>query len=247
MEYGNNEPLGTCRTEQMKANLISARVSEKGSKVIAYLLDLQTIAINDLQNSTTLCQITHDSKIDYLELNANANKLLFKDKRKQLYLYNLTTLTKVTLLAYCTFAKWVPDSEVVVAQNRNNLNVWYSIDNPDKVTIYPVKGDVDSIERANGKTEVIVTEGNNTTSYSLDEPLIEFGFAIEAKDLEKAASILDSADMTNETEANWKTLAKIALECQNIYVAQHCYAALGDISKANYLRQILKLIEGYEK
>lgn len=98
-----------------------------------------------------------------------------------------------------------------MAQNRNNLNVWYSIDNPDKVTIYPIKGDVDSIERSNGKTEVIVTEGNNTTSYSLDEALIEFGFAIEAKDLEKAASILDAAEMTNETEANWKTLAKISL------------------------------------
>lgn len=27
VEYGNNEPLGTCRTEQMKSNLISARVS----------------------------------------------------------------------------------------------------------------------------------------------------------------------------------------------------------------------------
>jgi len=25
-------------------------------------------------------------------------------------LYNLTTLTKTTLLPYCTFAKWVPES-----------------------------------------------------------------------------------------------------------------------------------------
>ena len=48
--------------------------------------------------------------------------------------------------------------------------------------------------------------------------------------------------MTNETEANWKTLAKIALECQNIYVAQHAYAALGDVAKANYLRSVLKII-----
>lgn len=27
VEYGNNEPLGTCRTEHMKSNLISARLS----------------------------------------------------------------------------------------------------------------------------------------------------------------------------------------------------------------------------
>jgi len=44
-------------------------------------------------------------------------------------------------------------------------------------------------------------------SYQLDEPLIEFGFAIESRDLEKAAAILDPLDMNPETEANWKTLA----------------------------------------
>jgi intraflagellar transport protein 172 len=51
---------------------------------------------------------------------------------------------------------WVPNSDVVVAQNRNNLCVWYSIDEPDKVTMYEVKGDVESIQRTEGKTEVIV-------------------------------------------------------------------------------------------
>lgn len=48
VEYGNNEALGTCRTEHMKSNLISARLNysgEKGTKMIAYLLDLQTISI----------------------------------------------------------------------------------------------------------------------------------------------------------------------------------------------------------
>jgi intraflagellar transport protein 172 len=55
---------------------------------------------------------------------------------------------------------------VVVAQNRNNLCVWYSIDEPDKVTMYEVKGDVESIQRtAEGKTEVIVDTGSNSYSY----------------------------------------------------------------------------------
>jgi intraflagellar transport protein 172 len=44
IEYGNNEPLGTCRTEHMKPHLISARLNYnrdgKESKVISYLLDL---------------------------------------------------------------------------------------------------------------------------------------------------------------------------------------------------------------
>ena len=67
-----------------------------------------------------------------------------------------------------------PSSEVVVAQNRQNLNVWYSIDHPEKVTIYNIKGDVESIERKNGKTEVNVSDssGNSTSSYTLNEALI---------------------------------------------------------------------------
>jgi intraflagellar transport protein 172 len=154
----------------MKPNLISARINDKGVKMIAYLLDLQTISLFDLNTSTIVSQISHDSKIDYLELNANSNKLLFKDKRKQLYLYNLNTLSKNTLLPYCTFAKWVPFSEVVVAQNRQNLNVWYSIDHPEKVTIYNIKGDVESIERKSGKTEVMVSDssGNSVSTYTLN-------------------------------------------------------------------------------
>ena len=144
----------------MKPNLISAKINEKGTKIIAYLLDLQTISLFDLQTSSIISQISHDSKIDYLELNANANKLLFKDKRKQLYIYDIAKLAKNTLLPYCTFAKWVPESEVVVAQNRQNLNVWYSIDHPEKVTIYNIKGEVEGIERKNGKTEVLVSDNN---------------------------------------------------------------------------------------
>lgn len=89
----------------------------------------------------------------------------------------------------------MPQSEVVVAQNRQNLNVWYSIDHPEKVTIYNIKGDVEGIERKNGKTEVLVSDssGNAISSYSLNEALIDFGFALEAKDLEKAALILDNS------------------------------------------------------
>jgi intraflagellar transport protein 172 len=75
---------------------------------------------------------------------------------------------------------------VVVAQNRNNLCVWYSIDEPDKVTMYEVKGDVESIQRTEGKTEVIVDTGTSTYSYELQETLIEFGAALEYKGLEKA-------------------------------------------------------------
>ena len=89
---------------------------------------------------------------------------------------------------------------------------------------------------------MIVDTGVNTYSYELQETLIEFGAALEYKGLEKAVEILEPLELTPEIEANWKTLAKLALEQQNLYVAERCYAALGNVSKADYLRKINKLI-----
>jgi len=124
VEYGNNDIIGTCRTEHLHPNMISARLnySEKHgqakkdpTKVIAYLLDPQTIAIQDLNNQIMIANINHDAKIDFLELNPGGTKLLFRDKRKQLHLYNIKEQQKSTLLNYCNYVNWVPFSDVVVA------------------------------------------------------------------------------------------------------------------------------------
>ena len=46
---------------------------------------------------------------------------------------------RTTILNYCTYVQWVPLSDVVVAQNRGNLCVWYNIDSPERVTMFPIK------------------------------------------------------------------------------------------------------------
>jgi intraflagellar transport protein 172 len=256
VEYGSNEILGTCRTEQMKPHLISARLNyargrgdEPGesTKLIAFLLDAQTIAVQDLNSGINLLQFSHDSRIDFLELNQSGSKLLFRDKRRQLHLFNVKQQQRSTLLNYCSYVQWVPKSDVVVAQSRQNLNVWYNIDDPDKVTVYSIKGEVVEIERNEGKTEVIVNDGMNTVAYALDEPLIEFGFALEQQDLERAVAILEPLDNSPESEANWKALAKVALDAQNLPVAEHCYAALGDASKARFLHKVNKLASQHKQ
>ena len=48
---------------------------------MAYLVDLKTIAIVDLIMGFNVATLTHDSKIDWLELNETGHKLLFRDKR----------------------------------------------------------------------------------------------------------------------------------------------------------------------
>lgn len=44
------------------------------------------------------------------------------------------------------------------------------------------QGDIIDLERADGKTEVLVNEGVTTISYTLDEGLIEFGTAVDDGD-----------------------------------------------------------------
>lgn len=57
----------------------------------------------------------------------------------QLHLYDIKSSARTTLLSYCSFAQWVPGSDVVVAQSDRNLCIWYSVDSPESVTTFPVK------------------------------------------------------------------------------------------------------------
>lgn len=82
----------------------------------------------------------------------------------------------------------------MVAQNRGNLCVWYNIEVPDRITTFQIKvttgmcvcycddddgilvhqGEVTSLARSDGHTEVFVQSGMETLSYTLDEGMIEF-------------------------------------------------------------------------
>lgn len=57
----------------------------------------------------------------------------------QLHLYDIESSVKSTMLSFCPYVQWVPGSDVVVAQNRGNLCVWYTIDSPERVTMFPLK------------------------------------------------------------------------------------------------------------
>ncbi|XP_063612068.1 intraflagellar transport protein 172 homolog [Penaeus indicus] len=244
VEYGNNDILGSVRTEFMNPHLISVRLNERrqrgieDNKKMAYLLDLKTICMVDLVFGVTIGQVTHDSRIDWLELNETGTQLLFRDKRQRLLLINVGSLQKTSILNYSTFVQWVPGSDVVVAQSREQLCVWYNIDIPERVTTFQIKGEVVDVERADGRTEVIVQDGVQELSYALDEGLIEFGTAVDDGDFLRAMNYLESLPMTAEAETMWRTLARLTLEGRQLYIAERCFAALGDVSKVRYLQGI---------
>lgn len=82
------------------------------------------------------------------ELNARATHLLYRDKRRQLHLYNIAKQERTTLLPYCSYVQWVPGSDVVVAQSRHTLCVWYSVNALHQQTSINVHGEVEDIQRS---------------------------------------------------------------------------------------------------
>ena len=57
----------------------------------------------------------------------------------------------------------------------------------------------------------------------------------------RAVAFLETLEMSLETEAMWKTLSRLSLEAQQLHIAERCFAALGDISKARYLHETNKV------
>ena len=259
VEYGVNEVLGSVRTSHTSSHVLSLTINERkpkpikgedgslssssssshheDNKKVAFLLDAQTICVRDLITQASV-SISHDSRVDWLELNGRANLLLFRDKRRFLHLYNIETQTRSQLLNFCTYVQWVPGSDVVVAQNRGNLCVWYNINAPDQVTLHAIKGDVEEIERVEGRTEVVVDEGMSQAVYPLDESLIDFGTAIDDQDYLRAIDILDNLEVTPEVEAMWQQLSAVAISSGDLRIAQRCAAALGDVATSKFLQEV---------
>lgn len=61
--------------------------------------------------------------------------------------------------------------------------------------------------------------------------------------IHRAITFLESLEMSPETNAMWKTLSKLALEGRQLHIAERCFAALGDVSKAKALKQINKIVD----
>uniref|UniRef100_A0A2K6G5V0 Intraflagellar transport protein 172 homolog n=1 Tax=Propithecus coquereli TaxID=379532 RepID=A0A2K6G5V0_PROCO len=232
VEYGSNDTLGSNSFLNSKC----CRGMEDNKK-LAYLVDIKTIAIVDLTGGYNIGTISHESRVDWLELNETGHKLLFRDRKLRLHLYDIESCSKTMILNFCSYVQWVPGSDVLVAQNRSNLCVWYNIEAPERVTISSIRGDVAGLERGGGKTEVMVTEGVTTVAYTLDEGLIEFGTAIDDGNYSRATAFLETLEMTPETEAMWKTLSKLALEARQLHIAERCFSALGHVAKARFLHE----------
>ena len=250
VEYGSNDILDSIRTCKISTDVISLRLNQVGKipgpsssnekKMMAYLLDDQCICIKDLVSYSQVT-LSHDCTIDWLELNPRGDLLLFRDIQLQLYVFFTVSQTRKQLSNYCSYAQWVPDTDVIVAQSLDKLRVWYNVRGSDQSTSVVINGDIQDIERKDGKTEIIVDEGLNEAVYPLDESLLEFTTLVFNKQFIPAMMILENIELSLECEDMWKYLGTAALEANEIAVSQRCAAAVGDMASDAYLGGILDI------
>ncbi len=73
----------------------------------------------DLTTGVSLGNISHESKIDWLELNETGRKMLYRDKKLKLHLYDIETQVKDTILNYCAY---------VQVTRSEDLNIPYMVE-----------------------------------------------------------------------------------------------------------------------
>ncbi|KYM98440.1 hypothetical protein ALC62_10796, partial [Cyphomyrmex costatus] len=252
VEYGQNEALGSVRTEAVNPHVVSVRVNERPSagggdnKKLAYLLDPRTVRVIDLLSGATISMIVHDARIDWLELSEAGHRLLSRDKRGRLWLSD-NEGDKVLLMTGVSFASWVTGSDVVVAQTGQTLAVWYNVDAPEAVTLTSIKGDVVDIVREDGRTSVMVEEHGIKVAHLLDEGLIEFGTALHDSDFGRVILFLENMGDGPQVETMWENVARNAMNERKLDIAARCYAAMGDVAYAKFLKETAEIGEKYAK
>lgn len=68
----------------------------------------------------------------------------------QLHLYDIESCSKTMILNFCSCVQWVPGGDVLVAQNRNSLCVWYNIEAPERVTTSSLR-----VRRCQGTSDIV--------------------------------------------------------------------------------------------
>ena len=113
-------------------------------------------------------------------------------------------------LDLCFFSlQWVPLSDVVVAQNRGTLCVWYNIDSPERVTMFPIKVWLtvfaDSVGYPASRTSSLSPLTSNITPYT--NTFLLAGYYVGRLEI----SGYTSWPYTSSFFLNWGTLTKGAV------------------------------------
>lgn len=127
--------------------------------------------------------------------------------------------------------QWVPSSDVVVAQNKGSLCVWYNVDHPGEFTELETRGLAFDVIRSQKETVILVQDGTIVHQVPLDASRIEFGTAILDGDHIRAMLYLEVSEFKGEKTSMWKQLAKDAIESKELKIAERASYAAGDFAR----------------
>ena len=249
LEFGKLQPLASISTQYPSQYLLSlrfgAKIGKGNSKILAYLMDSKTVKVVDCETLMAVGTVQVPNKIDWLELNVSGTMLLFRDAKRSLYVYNLITHQLNGLLSACSYAQWVPEANVIVAQSKKSLYVWYSPNSPDDVKVREIEGDVVDIARKGTKTAVSISMNGKISPLALDGAFIAFSAAMEGGNLSDAAQILLEMPSGSDYKALWGELASAAMMASDFPIAEVSYSNLCDLPRAKFLHKLNKLISAH--
>ena len=255
VELGKHDILGSVRTDFFHKKLISGCISNFSEpdpvplsslspqqpkpvqRLLVYLLDIQTACVLNLDSKLNICLVEHDAVITGLKLDSSGQKLLFKDSNAEVFLFDISAQKKTRLARKAGFWAWVPKSDVILCQNNEALEVWYSSENLSLSSRIPVKGTVTKLISDSNGTKVLCVDGNIEQEVALDGLLIRFNFALRKGNFSECLRVLGE-DHSPAASAHWRSLLNLALKRQNYFVAEKCYAALGDYPKQAFMRRV---------
>ena len=109
-----------------------------------------------------------------------------------------------------------------------------------KVSSTEINGEIEGIERTDGRTEVLVDVQGTMIAYPLSNDLICFKSALQDKDLTTCVDILEKTIGSEENRAMWQELQSISLQLGSLSITNRCAAALGNISLVRFIHSIQK-------
>ncbi|MES1912498.1 MAG: hypothetical protein MHM6MM_004765 [Cercozoa sp. M6MM] len=206
LQLGRAGVLTRMNTPHLSPHLVSVRLH---ARRMAFLLDSGTVQLRQMQHSLDTGvavqarerTLSIPGQVDWLELNADATRLLLRcvDGRLVLVQWQDTQQQQQqqqqTVLYHgrCEYAQWVPDADVVVAECDHSLLVWYDLDAvmPEKVSL-PAETHVEDIEceKQGEECHVILSDHSRLP---IDADRVLFSTALRRGALARAVAVADSA------------------------------------------------------
>lgn len=255
---------------------------------LAYVYDSTNIIVINLKNETKVFSKNHSDKVIWLELSCTNKQLVFRDLQNKLYLANIAQTEIIDnsnerqsqsqkqqvklLLEDCIFAKWLFESNILIAQSKFNIFIWFDIDSNNKSFIIDSRSfninnsspliDLSCLNKTKTTTKIecpvkrsyptiIKTTCDqlilsNNYPIQLDRTKVKFYTEILSQRLDKAYEVLEREQDFKKTISLFHKLGWLSIEQGDCNIALKVFKHLNHKGMVNYLEKCNQVSEEKE-